>query len=433
MPRKRKKSLFVQYRTVVSISIIVSALVGYLAGAIGHPLALARLFTATGTPAAPQTTLVAPTSADTSAALSQDRQVVNLVKRSSPAVVSIIITKDVPKYETYYVNPFGGSDSPFGNDPFFNQFFGNGAPNIQVPRQRQNGTQQEQVGAGSGFVVRKDGLIVTNRHVVEDTNASYTVILNDGGKYPANVLARDPVKDIAIIKIKAGKELPTLPLGDDSNIQIGQTVIAIGNALGQFSNTVSKGVVSGLSRSIVAGNDIGQSEQLNGVIQTDAAINPGNSGGPLIALNGNVIGMNTAVAQGAQSIGFAIPIDEVKSDLTQIENGGKIVYPYLGVRYTMITPAIKKANNLSVSDGALITRGQQVTDLAVIPGSPADKAGLVENDIILEVNGIKLTQNNPLVQVISKFKPGKTVTLTVFHRGSTEHVQVTLGQRPDNR
>ena len=200
--------------------------------------------------------------------------VVDVVKKSSPAVVSIIISKDLNKIPGYSSSPF--DFGPFSFDPFF-----------QNRNSQQNNTPNvQQVGGGSGFIISSDGLIMTNRHVVEDTGATYTVLTNDGKKYDAAVLSRDPVNDLALVKISASN-LPTLPLGDSSNIQIGQTVVAIGNSLGQYSNTVTKGIVSGIGRTITAGGTTGSdSEQLEGVIQTDAAINPGNSGGPLLDIGG---------------------------------------------------------------------------------------------------------------------------------------------------
>lgn len=410
-------SSFAQYRAVISIAIIVSALVGFLAGAVAPPyLGLAQPL------ASPPTMVQNPTTGETTKVISEEQQVINLVERAKPAVVSIIITKELPKYERFYYNPFG-------DDPFFRQFFGDRFPGFQVPSQRQNGTERRQVGAGSGFIVSADGYIVTNRHVVADEAADYTTVLNDGRKFPAKVLARDPVKDIAIIKIEAGGDLPFLTFGKKEDIKVGQTVVVIGNALGEFSNTVSKGVISGVSRSLIAGDSFGRTEQLTGVIQTDAAVNPGNSGGPLLNLKGEVVGMSTAVAQGAENIGFALPADEIVKDLEQVKAGQKIVYPFLGVRFTMIDEEIQEANNLPVDYGALVVRGENRTDLAVVPGGPADKAGIGENDIILEINGIKLNEQHPLNEVINRFKPGDKVNLKVLSKGQERTVSVELGER----
>lgn len=220
-----------------------------------------------------------------------------VVRQVSPAVVSIIVSKYVSILQQEYYNPFG-ENSPF---------------KILIPRIVEKGKELKEVGGGSGFIISADGLIVTNKHVVLDKEAEYTVLTNDGNKFPAQVLARDSAQDVAILKIDANN-LPTVTLGNSDNIEIGETVIAIGNALGEFRNTVSSGIISGLMRSITAGGG-GFSEQLDQVIQTDAAINSGNSGGPLLNLYGEVIGINTAVAQNAENIGFAIPINQVKPSI----------------------------------------------------------------------------------------------------------------------
>jgi len=352
---------------------------------------------------------------------SEEEQVVNLVQRSTPAVASIVLTQQLPVYERYRGNPF--------NDPAICQFFGQDfCNNFSVPQTRQNGTQEQQVGAGSGFFVQSDGLLLTNKHVVDRDDVSYTVVTNDGKKHTAKVLARDPVNDLALVKID-GSGYPVLSLGDSAQVKLGQTAVAIGNALGEFSNTVSKGIISGLSRSITAQGGVSGPENLSGLIQTDAAINPGNSGGPLLNLRGEVIGINTAVAGGAQNIGFALPINLGKGVVSQYQKNGKISYPFLGVRYMLITPEFAKQQNLGVDYGALIVRGQSAQDLAVVPGSPADKAGLRENDIILEVNGQKITPDNTLDKLITGLKVGDKVTMKVYSKGQTRNVAVTLGER----
>jgi serine protease Do len=271
-------------------------------------------------------------------------------------------------------------------------------------------------------------MIVTNKHVVSDENAKYTIIANDEKEYEAKILARDPVNDIAILKIEA-VDLPTLNFGDSDSLKIGQTVIAIGNSLGEFSNTVSKGIVSGLRRSVTAGTGFGDTERLNNIIQTDAAINPGNSGGPLLNVNGEVIGVNVAMAQGAQSIGFALPSSQIKKVVEQVKATGKIITPYLGIRYIPVTKTIQKSINLPYAYGVLIVRGNRVTDFAVIPGSPADRAGLIENDLVLEINGNKIDEKNGLLETISKFNVGEEVTLKVWHKGELKDVKVKLGEK----
>jgi len=264
------------------------------------------------------------------AVVRQDELVVKVVESASPAVVSIIASKDVPVVERF-----------FAEDPFLRDFFGEG---FLVPRERKLGTERKEVSAGSGFVVSSDGLIVTNKHVVSDAEAEYTVFFSDGNKKEAKVLARDPLQDLAILKIE-GSNHSFLKLSS-SKIKIGQTAIAIGNALGEFSNTISVGVISGLQRSIVAFGSPQGPESLEELIQTDAAINPGNSGGPLLNLLGEVVGINTAVAQGAENIGFAIPIEKAIRAIESVKSTGKIVYPYLGVRYVVVTKELAEEEKL---------------------------------------------------------------------------------------
>ncbi len=353
---------------------------------------------------------------------SQDSFVVDTVKKTNPAVVSIIISKQVPKYEAY-IDPNGGQN-PFGD--LFPGF------NFNMPQYRQNGTEKKDIGGGSGFFVSSDGLIVTNKHVVDQKDVEYTVFTNDGKKHSATVVARDPVLDIALIKI-TGSGFSYLTLGNSDSLDVGQSVIAIGNALGEYRNTVSVGVVSGLARSITAGDNSGNSEVLDHVIQTDAAINPGNSGGPLLNLRGEVIGVNVAVAQGSQSIGFALPINSVKGSIESVKTTGKIVRPYLGVRYVAITADIKSKNNLTVDYGVLVKTGATTSDLAVIPGSSADKAGIVENDIILEIDGVKLDDKTSLASVIREKSVGQVITLKILHKGVERNVSVTLEAAKDNQ
>jgi len=261
---------------------------------------------------------------------------------------------------------------------------------------------------------------------VDDEKAEYTVLMNNQKKYEAKVLARDPFNDIAIIKIEE-KDLPTVDFGDSGVLKTGQIAIAIGNALGEFQNTVSVGVVSGQNRSIVAGGGMnGASEKLTGLIQTDAAINPGNSGGPLLNSAGQVIGINVAIASQAEGIGFAIPINDAKKAINDVIEHGKIIRPYIGVRYMQVTKDLASKNKFSVDYGALIVRGETAEDLAVIPGSPADKAGLVENDIILEVAGIKLDENSSLSRIVQEHGIGDEISLKVLHRGEEKMAKVKL-------
>lgn len=347
----------------------------------------------------------------------EESRIVGIVEQSNPAVVSIVITKDVPIIEQYYEE----------FDPF-EDFFGGGF-GFRVPRQRQNGTEKREVGGGSGFFISSDGLLVTNRHVVNDKNAEYTVLTNDGETYDAKVLARDTTFDIAVLKVEE-KGFAYLEFGNSDKVKPGQTVIAIGNALTEFQNSVSVGVVSGLSRSIVAGDAFGRSELLEGVIQTDAAINPGNSGGPLLDLNSKVIGVNVAVQRGAENIGFALAGNTVKTIVASVQEHGEIIKPYLGIRYITITERLREKNNLPVAHGALVARGETREDLAVIPGSPADIAGIVENDIILAIDGTKIERGASLSALIRQKQVGQAVTLTILRHGAELQLTATLKKAP---
>ncbi|MFZ2188129.1 MAG: trypsin-like peptidase domain-containing protein [Candidatus Moraniibacteriota bacterium] len=348
----------------------------------------------------------------------EDSAVIDVVEKSTPAVVSIIISKDMPRIQSF--SPFD-----FFNNP---DFFSNLPNQNDQPDNSGGESKKEKIGAGTGFIITTDGMIVTNKHVVSDAAAEYTVLTNDGKEHAAKVLARDPVNDIAVIKID-GADYPTLNFGDSDGLKIGQTAIAIGNSLGEFSNTVSKGIISGLGRNLTAGGRMGDSEKLTNIIQTDAAINPGNSGGPLLDIHGKVIGINVAIAQGAQNVGFALPATQVKRITEQVKTTGKISTPYLGVRYIPIDKALQKQINLQFNYGVMILRGQSVRDFAVIPGSPADKAGLMENDVILELNGTKIDENNSLVDLLTKFNVGDEITLKIWHKGETKEVKLKLEER----
>ncbi|MDD5721556.1 MAG: trypsin-like peptidase domain-containing protein [Candidatus Pacebacteria bacterium] len=359
--------------------------------------------------------------------LSQDSFVINAVKKTNPAVVSIIISKNVPKYETCVNQNQILPQNPFGD------LFPGFSFNIPQYQLCQNGTEKKEIGGGSGFFVSSNGLIVTNKHVVDQKNVEYTVFTNDGKKHTAKITAVDPTLDIALIKIDplVGGSYPYLTLGDSSTIEVGQSVIAIGNALGEYRNTVSVGVVSGLARSITAGDNSGNSEVLDHVIQTDAAINLGNSGGPLLNLSGEAIGVNVAMAQGSQSIGFALPINSIKGSIESVKATGKIIRPYLGIRYVEIDAELKDKNNLTVDYGVLVKAGSTASDLAVVPGSPADKAGIVENDIILEIDGVKLDDKNNLASIIREKSIGQTINLKILHKGAEKTVFVTLSAAPN--
>ena len=391
-------------------SFVTSLVAGAIAGAVTTflilqtPLANNRL-----APLAPDSPL--PPAATVT---EHERAIIQTVDSAQPAVVSIVVTKDVPVLEEYFEDIPGFFGNPFG---------------FQIPRLRERGTEEQQVGGGTGFLISQDGMIVTNRHVVNDDEAEYTVFLNDGNKYDAEVVAIDPTNDVAIVRIQ-GNDFPFLEFADSEQLVVGQTVVAIGNALGEFQNSVSTGVVSGLSRSIIAGNQLGQAEQLDEVIQTDAAINPGNSGGPLLDLAGKVVGVNVAVALGSENIGFALPANVVKAAADSVRETGRISRPYIGVRYIPVNAEIQETNNLSVDYGVLVVRGESADQLAVVPGSPANEAGIVEGDIILEMDGQRITEENILAQMLRSKKVGDTIRLKVLSANQEKEVTLTLDEYP---
>lgn len=350
---------------------------------------------------------------------SHEQAVVSSVEKASPSVVSIIISKDLPVIEQCPYNPFSNIPEEF--QQFFN--FGNGGSQFYQPCQK--GTKKQEIGGGSGFIVSKDGLILTNKHVVSEKNAEYAVFTNDGKKYTAKVLATHPTLDIALIKINA-TDLSVAILGNSDNLKLGQTAIAIGNALGEFRNTVSVGVISGLSRNITASSG-GTSEVLQNVIQTDAAINPGNSGGPLINSRGEVIGINVAMVSGAQNIGFAVPINAAKKSIESVSLSGKIKVAFLGVRYVMLNDELSKKYKVEKDYGALIKGDGE--NFAVEIDSPAERAGLKEGDIILEIDGQKLGDDKSLAYVISQKNSQDKVNLKILRKGEEINIEVILGER----
>ncbi len=329
----------------------------------------------------------------------QEEAIIKAVNEVSDSVVSIIVTEQV---EQYYFTPFE-----------------------DVPLQRR--VEEREIGGGSGFIISQDGMILTNKHVVLRDDVEYTVLTNDGRKFPAQVLARDLVQDLAVMKIQTDASLPIVELGDSDILQNGQTVIAIGNVLGEFQNSVSVGVISGLGRNITAVGG-GMVQVLEDVIQTDAAINRGNSGGPLLNLKGEVIGINTAMVVGGENVGFAIPINKVKRSIEQVKTLGRIVYPFLGVRYVLISEAIQEEHNLPVSYGAWVQRGTR-GEPAIFPGSVAEEAGLQEGDIILEFNREKITTENTLAKIITKYDPGNRIVLKILRNNREMNIEVVLGER----
>jgi len=342
--------------------------------------------------------------------MAKNLSIVKIAKKSCPAVITVVVTKDLPRIEGYYMFPFGGKD-------------------YMMPRfDHLSDSEKTQIGGGSGFIVSKDGYVLTSNHVVADTIADYTVILGPKEKYPAKILARDPINDVAVLKID-GKKLPYLEMGNSSAIEIGETVIAIGNALGEFHDTLSAGIISGLSRYISAiGGMSQQAENLRGLIQTDAAINPGNSGGPLVNMQGRVIGINTATVMGAQSLGFAIPINYAKKDLEQVKKYGKIIIPFLGVKYVLISKEMAIANKLPVEYGALVVR-ETLGESPIIKNSPAEIAGVKEYDIILECHGEKITMKNPLANILQKGKIGQEIPLRILREGQELTLMAILKEK----
>ena len=287
-----------------------------------------------------------------------------------------------------------------------------------------------QEGAGTGMIVSSNGYILTNKHVINGAD-SVNVIMQSGKIYKnVQVLGSDPLNDVAFLKIAHATDLPTVTLGDSKTVRIGQSVVAIGNALGQYQNTVTSGIISGTGRPVVAsdGTSSGNAESLSDLLQTDAAINSGNSGGPLLNLKGQVIGINTAIAQDAQSIGFAIPIGATKGMLHHLVKTGKLERAYLGVQYIPITPEVKDEYNLSVDQGDYITAQK---GSGVLANGPAAKAGISDKDIITKVNDYKIGEVASVSSLVSEYQPGEQVTITFLHNGTTKKVQVTLGTYKD--
>lgn len=286
-----------------------------------------------------------------------------------------------------------------------------------------------QIGGGSGFVVDPRGFILTNKHVIAETGVRYTVTMSDGASYDADVIARDPVNDIAILKIDLRAAFPVVRLGDSSSLKLGEPVLAFGNVLGILRNTVSMGIVSGLSRAVTAQADpAAPPQEMRGLIQTDAAINVGNSGGPLVNLRGEAVGVNAATIQGTENIGFAIPINAAKRDLEDLRKFGRIRRPLLGLRYLTVTDDSRVKLALPVGYGAFVTR-EHPFDHAVVPGTPAAKAGIKEGDIVLAWNGDKITAEKSIQDYLETSNVNEEVALTVLRRGKESIVRVTLAER----
>lgn len=324
--------------------------------------------------------------------LTEESVVTTVAENVSPSVVTVSMQTSPQRILQF--NPFSGFTSRI-----------------------QGGAPQD---IGSGFIVSKDGLIITNKHVVSDLNAKYKVITKDDKEYEVTKVSRDPANDIAVLKIEA-TNLKPVELGDSSNLKVGQFVIAIGTALGEFRHTVTTGVISGLGRGITAGSPYeGYAEKLDDIIQTDAAINPGNSGGPLLNSLGQVIGVNVAVAEGANNIGFALPVNVVKEALKEFNaNGGFSKKAYLGVEYQMISQANAILN--SVPQGAYV--------VGVVSGSPAEKAGISNGDIITKIGGEDVNEKNSgLSKIIAEKKPGDMVSVELWRNGQNLKFSVTLSE-----
>lgn len=333
--------------------------------------------------------------------VSEESVVIDVVKKVGPSVITVGEEQTAQSGRSLGTDPFS---------IFFNQ-----------PPGSSSGTPQDQY-IGSGFVVSSDGLVVTNKHVVSDRGVNYFIVDQKGNKYKVSNVYRDPSNDIAVLKITNAPlgGFPKVELGDSSKLQVGQKAIAIGTALGEFRNTVTTGVISGLGRGITAGSPFeGYVERLDNVIQTDAAINPGNSGGPLLNSAGQVIGINSAIASNGENIGFAIPINIVKDSLKNFNQTGQFNRPYLGVTYSVISQKAAIANE--VPEGAYVQ--------AVTPGSPAEKSGIQDGDIITKIDGQKVnSQSQGLANYISRKKVGDAISLEVYRNGKTTSVKATLEQ-----
>ncbi len=353
--------------------------------------------------------------------MSEEKRVIKTIEQVMPAVVSVIITRHLEDLE---------KESPEELYAFLPGTKKTKDGGLKIPQEYVDAEGMVQVGGGSGFIAHPNGIVITNKHVLTDPQAEYTVILNNGGRFSAKVISRDPINDVAILNIApAAGKFPSITLGDAAYLKLGQKVLAIGNALGLFKNTVSLGIVSGLSRSIVAQtNSHAAPQEMRGLIQTDAAINPGNSGGPLVDLKGRAVGINAAIVSNAQNISFAIPIRAAKRDLADIVAYGRIRRPLLGVRYVMIDEPLKTKMGLRTNCGALVVR-EGPADRAVIPGSPAEKAGILEKDIILECNGKKLNRDYSIQDMLEALSVGDVVRLRILRGDGMIETAATVAER----
>jgi S1-C subfamily serine protease len=328
--------------------------------------------------------------------LQEESVVIDAAETVSNSVVTVAITKEQEIYDSLFIDPFG--------------FFGQIQPSSR--------TETIERDIGTGFVIDEEGLVVTNKHVVSDVNAIYRVITNNDQEYEVQNIYRDPANDLAILKINAN--LTPVELGDSENLKVGQFVIAIGTALGEFRHTVTTGVISGLGRGIEASAGLGSFvEHLDNVIQTDAAINPGNSGGPLLNSAGQVIGVNAAVSTGGENIGFALPINIVKASVKNFNETGQFSRPFLGIRYRTIPKETAILNNLP--EGAFV--------IELISGSPADTAGIEEGDIIMSIDNESISTNKDLAAIINQKQIGEVVSIEIWRDGETIVLEIGLKQQ----
>jgi serine protease Do len=334
--------------------------------------------------------------------------IAEVAQKVGPAVVRIDAERTV--------NVPGAFPEEFFSDPFFREFFGQVIP--PLPRQRR------QQGTGSGFIISPDGQIITNAHVVEGSD-KVTVTLKDSRSFEGKVIGTDPVTDIAVVKIDA-QNLPTVKLGRSELLEPGQWAIAIGNPLG-LDNTVTAGIISALGRS---SSEIRVPDKRVSFIQTDAAINPGNSGGPLLNAQGEVIGVNTAIIQGAQGLGFAIPIETAQRVAKQLIARGRVDHPYLGIRMLTLTPELKERLNQDPNSRIFVTVDRGVLIGEVVQGSPAERAGLRAGDIILSINGRPVTTADQVQQEVERMEVGSKLELEIERGGRRQKIQAVTGSFP---
>jgi len=391
----KMRSIISNSGTLVLVGVAVSALVGFGAGWLG------------ATRASDSNTVFGGSLGNQKQIVTSEGELINkIAKTVGPSVVSVNVTSTSQNNDLFY---------------------GYGLP-------------QTEQSAGTGIIITTSGLIVTNRHVVPAGTTSVSVTLADGTELKdVSIVGRTNTSsslDVAFLKINNAKGHKLIPavIGDSSKVQVGDAVVAIGNALGQFQNTVTSGIVSGYGRSVQASSQgSGQdAENLDDLFQTDAAINEGNSGGPLVNLNGQVIGINTAIAGGAQNIGFSIPINDIKGLIDQVEQTGKLQMAWLGVYYIPLTNDIVQQYGLNVSNGAWIPSATIIGQNPLVSGGPADKAGLKQGDVITKIDGQTISQSNSLTSIISRDRVGQRVTLTVIRNGQTISISATLGAAPSN-